>query len=131
MTFVFPDSSSDNSPKTAPLADAIPVPANSSVRPLPSTLNPLSAISQDTTVAFSVPFDEASLFLDAVQEIPDMAGAFAGGDSDNIRKRSWVIKPARSSGDGSQNALRSWASNAWTAFIDLLKVCSAQHVSTR
>ena len=125
MTFVFPDSSSDNSPKTAPLADAIPIPANSSARPLPSTLNPLSAISHDTTVAFSVPFDEASSFLDAVHEIPDMAGAFAGGNSDNIQKRSWVIKSARSSGEGSQNALRSWAANAWTAFVDLIKVSSS------
>ena len=129
MTFVFPDSSSDHAPKTAPLADAIPIPANSSARPLPSTLNPLSAISQDTTVAFSVPFDEASSFLDAVQEIPDIAGAFTGGDSDNIQKRSWVIKSARSNGDGSKNSLRSWASNAWTSFVDLLKVCSAQYGS--
>lgn len=77
-------------------------------------------------MAFSVPFDEASLFLDAVQEIPDIAGAFAGGDSDNIQKRSWVIKTARSRGDGSQSALRSWASNAWTAFVDLIKVCIDQ-----
>ena len=122
MTFVFPDSSSNNSPQTAPLADAIPIPANSSAHPLPSTLNPLSAISQDTTVAFSVPFEEASSFLDAVQEIPVMAGAFGGDRSDSIQKRSWVMKAGRSSGNGSQNALRGWASNAWTEFVDLLKV---------
>lgn len=131
MTFVFPDSSSGNSPKTAPLAGAIPIPANSSACPLPSTLNPLSAISHDTTVAFSVPFGEASSFLDAVQEIPDIAGAFAGGGSDNIQTRSWVIKTARSSGDGSKNALRNWASNAWTSFVDLIKVCSTKHYTSQ
>ena len=119
MTLVFPKSLSNNSPQTAPLANAVPVPDNTSARSLPSTSNPFSPISQDTTLAFSVPFDEASAFLDGIHEIPEYTG-LSQVQHDGGRK--WVFKAARSGGNGSQNTLRNWATNAWTGFVDLLKV---------
>lgn len=119
MTLVFPKSLSNNSPQTAPLANAVPVPDNTSARSLPSTSNPFSPISQDTTLAFSVPFDEASAFLDGIHEIPEYTGL---SQVQHEGGRKWVFKAARSGGNGSQNTLRNWATNAWTGFVDLLKV---------
>lgn len=82
---------------------------------LPSTSNPFSPISQDTTLAFSVRWDEAPKFLDILQDIPEHT------DSD-CEGRAWVMKANKNNGNISQNALRNWATNAWTEFVDLLKV---------
>lgn len=118
MTLVFPNSLSNNSPQTAPLPHSM-VPANTSVRSLPSTSNPFSPISQDTTLAFSMDLDEASMFLDTILEIPEIHNSKI---SDNEESRKWIIKALRSNDSKSQSGLRSWASNAWTQFADLLKV---------
>ena len=120
MTLVFPKSLSTNSPQTAPLANAVPVPNDTSVRSLPSTSNPFSPISQDTPLAFSVPFHEAAAFIDGILEIPE--------DTKSSREnreagRKWVIKASKNSGNGSTRNLRTWAANAWTGFVDLLKAC--------
>lgn len=117
LTLVFPNSLSTNSPQTAPLVDAVPVPSNLSVEALPPTSNPFSPISQDTTLAFSVKWDEASSFLDGLQDIPELA------DSTQDRGgRVWVVKANKHNGNVSHNALQNWAMNAWTEFVDLLKV---------
>ncbi|MCJ1383453.1 3-hydroxy-3-methylglutaryl-coenzyme A (HMG-CoA) reductase isozyme [Xylographa soralifera] len=116
ITLVFPNSLSNNSPQTAPLAEAVPVSSNSSARPLPSTSNPFSPISQDTALAFSVNSDEAAAFINELQELPEHNELAQGLDA-----RMWVMNAHRSKGTGSQNALRNWASNAWTEFVDLLK----------
>ncbi|KAI4165968.1 MAG: hypothetical protein LQ342_000399 [Letrouitia transgressa] len=121
-TLVFPDTRSNTYPRTAPLADDVPLPNNSTARSLPPTSNPLSPISQDTTLAFSMAFDEAPRFLSAIQEIPSEA-MFKGDPQSEIRgqPRSWVMKAARGNGTRSQTTVRSWASNGWTNFLDLLK----------
>lgn len=69
-------------------------------------------------------FDEAPRFLSAIQEIPSEA-MFKGDPQSEIRgqPRSWVMKAARGNGTRSQTTVRSWASNGWTNFLDLLKVC--------
>lgn len=127
MTLVFPDSLSNSSPRTAPLADQVPIPANSSVRNLPTTWNPLSPISRDTTLAFAVPSNEASDFLASVQEIscrPDLQGeegAYDGGASS--KPNTWIVKAAKNGRHSAQATMGVSAANTWTSFVDLVKVC--------
>ena len=128
MTLVFPDSLPNVYPRTAPLALEVPLPNNTTAHSLPTTLNPLSPISQDTTLAFSVPFGEAADFLDTVKELPNGAISGQEHDEENTRNRkSWVIKTMRKDRQASPSTLRSWASNAWTGLLDLLKVWQALH----
>jgi len=123
MTFVFPDSLSNSSPQTAPPVDAVPIPSNSSVQILPPTSNPLSPISQDTTLVFAVPFTEAPEFLAAVQEIPNPG---AQTDEKNVGLdyggKKWITKIGKGNGHRTNGTFRGWTANAWTEFLDLVKV---------
>lgn len=127
MTLVFPDSLSSSSPRTAPLANQISIPANSSVSNLPTTWNPLSPISQDTTLAFAVPSDEAADFLASVQEIPhrsDLQGEEGAYDGIPTEKaNAWVVKAAKLGRHSGHARMGVSAANTWTSFVDLLKVC--------
>lgn len=127
MTLVFPDSLSSSSPRTAPLAGQISIPANSSARNLPTTWNPLSPISQDTTLAFAVPSNEASDFLASVQEIshtPEMQREGDVYDDGATQKPNvWVVKAAKDGRNSAQASMGVSAANTWTSFVDLLKVC--------
>jgi hydroxymethylglutaryl-CoA reductase (NADPH) len=126
LTFVFPDSLAANSPQNAPLADTLPLPQNLTVTILPSTSNPLSAISQDTTIAYAVPFKQAPEFLARAQEIPNAGtiprdeSARHGYEAEPIKEqKKWIMKAAKA--DTTRRSVRSWISNAWTEFVDLLK----------
>lgn len=110
-TFVFPESSTN----AAPLADTLAIPSNLSANSLPYTPNLLSSISQDSSLAYSVPYAEVADFLRAVQEVPDESSA-TGTD-----QKRWIMKAARGNTLGS-GSIRSWLSNAWSSFVDLLKV---------
>ena len=126
MTFVFPDSLPNKHPRTAPSADEVPLPNNTTTYSLPTTLNPLSPISQDTTLAFSVPLGEAAEFLNTVRELP--SGGMVDrehNEEENHNSNPWVIKAPKNKRQASPSTLRSWASNAWTGLIDLLKVRQA------
>ncbi|ERF70877.1 3-hydroxy-3-methylglutaryl-coenzyme A reductase [Endocarpon pusillum Z07020] len=114
-TFTFPDSLS-SSAQLAPLAEAVPIPANISAKRIPSTPNVLSAISQDSSLSFSIPYAEASDFLKAVQEIPGRSKT-SNGKEDKI----WIMKAARFSGHGSRRTYRAWLSDGWSSFVDLVK----------
>ena len=129
MTLVFPDSLSKTYPRTAPLAQEVYRTDNGSAQSIPSTENPLSPISQDTALAFSVPYDEASTFLSKVQELPNAADISDPEIPDvpaGQGRRSWVMKAAKNSGRQMRPTFRASTSNAWTGFVDLLKVCHAQ-----
>ena len=117
VTLVFPNSLSNNSPQTAPRADAVTIPNNTSAHALRSTSNPFSPLSQDSTLAFSVEWENVGPFLDGLQEIPEYTAPAEEPDG-----RMWVMRASRSKANGSQNALRNWMSNAWSEFVDLLKV---------
>ncbi|EON67336.1 3-hydroxy-3-methylglutaryl-CoA reductase [Coniosporium apollinis CBS 100218] len=117
VTFVFPDSSTPS--HTAPIAHAVPVPSNSSAQLLPCSTNPLSTISHDTTLAFSIPYAEAPEFLTAVQEIPVPLDEGAEDDESSEKKR-WIMKAVRSNGFGS-GSLKRRIHNAWISFLDLIK----------
>ena len=122
LTFVFPESLAANSP----LANTPPLPQNLSVTPLPATLNPLSPISQDSALAYSIPYVQAPEFLIRSQEIPN-AAILPTDKSTRLRyeaetvkeQKKWIMKAVKA--QGTRSSLSGWASNVWTEFVDLLK----------
>ncbi|CZT46968.1 probable 3-hydroxy-3-methylglutaryl-coenzyme A reductase [Rhynchosporium secalis] len=126
LTFVFPDSLATSSSQSAPLSHTVPLPQNLSITELPPTSNPLAAISHDTTLAYSVPYQQAAEFLAGAQELPSAItlphdeSARRGQQAELItEQKMWIMKAARAS--GTQSSVRNWASNAWTEFVDLIK----------
>lgn len=127
LTFIFPDSLSTNSPQTAPLSHAVPLPQNLSITELPSTSNPLAPISQDSALAFSIPYEQAPEFLAGAQEIPNAINALHdsrarhGEEAEPVdEQKMWIMKAARTPG-AARTSIGSWIANAWTEFVDLLK----------
>jgi hydroxymethylglutaryl-CoA reductase (NADPH) len=126
VTFVFPDSLAANSPQNAPLAETLPLPQNLSVTALPSTSNPLAPISQDSALAFEVPYNQAPEFLARAQELPNVATPLAdensrhGLEAEPIKEQKmWIMKAAKA--DATKGSVKHWATNAWSEFVDLLK----------
>jgi hydroxymethylglutaryl-CoA reductase (NADPH) len=117
LTFVFPGSLAAGSPETAPLADSIPGVENFSITALPSTSNALTPISQDSTLAFSVPYSQAPGFLAQTQELPNHTGDKAADDG--LEQKMWIMKAAKA--EGGLRSIRQWASNAGSEFLDLIK----------
>ncbi|KAK1995579.1 hydroxymethylglutaryl-coenzyme A reductase [Colletotrichum falcatum] len=121
LTLVFPESQSPESVNTAPRTHAVPIPQNLSITSLPSTSNSLTSYSQDSALAFSVPYSQAPEFLSVAQEIPDAT-------SDEIEtkhgkeKKMWIMKAAKVH---TRNSLVQWARNGWSEFLDLLKNAEA------
>ncbi|KAJ5137540.1 hypothetical protein N7526_003773 [Penicillium atrosanguineum] len=113
-TFIFPDSAS-KSASTAPSADNVPVPANVSAHPVPHTPNLFSPFSHDSSLVYSVPFDQVSDLLRAVQEIPD-----SSADEEEEESKKWIMRAARGASN-SHTALRLWLMDAWSSFVDLIK----------
>lgn len=115
-TFIFPDSAS-KSASPAPVAHEIPVPSNASAQSVPFTPNLFSPFSQDSSLAFTVPFEQVSQFLKAVQEIPDPSA-----DDDEAEQKKWIMRAARGPADGSYEAVKLWLTDAYSSFVDLIKV---------
>lgn len=127
-TLVFPDSKSNLFQRTAPPVNQIPVGKIESVRALPSTRESVSPSTQDTHLAFSVSFAEASNFLNLVQELPTAGDLSNDLPEDVPRTASWVMRVARKGNHPPRNTLRWWAMNAWTGFVDLLTVRSTPYL---
>ena len=124
MTLVFPDSLFESSLHTAPAVGDVPMPISGSIRQLPSTSNPLSPLSQDSTLAFAVPSEEASHFVNLVQELPSKENElhdFAGGEAAHIPRR-WVMNAPKEPGSQPANPTRFSATGTWNRFVDLIKV---------
>ncbi|TID19504.1 hydroxymethylglutaryl-CoA reductase (NADPH) [Venturia nashicola] len=122
ITFVFPNSVS-STPQTAPQPKSVPAPSNSTASVLPCSTNPLSQISQDTTLAYSMPFEEAESFLYASKEIPvskDASQVRYLNDGTSEEEKKWIMKAAKST-TRTSGGVRLWLQNAWTDFLDLLK----------
>ncbi|KAL2199431.1 3-hydroxy-3-methylglutaryl-CoA reductase [Corynascus similis CBS 632.67] len=119
LTLVFPESMSTDPFKAPPLVNAVPIPQNLSIRELPTTSNSLTTYSQDSALAFSVPYDQAPEFLSIAQEIPNGTPSQETRETENGReKKMWIMKAARVQ---TRSSLARWARNAWVEFIDLLK----------
>lgn len=126
LTFVFPESVSNDAPHSAPPLQTIPMPQNLSVTPLPSTSNSLTAYSQEISMALAVPFSQAPEFLSAAQEIPSETLEQETRDTGNGKEtKMWIMKAARVHPSSS---IVRWASNAWLDFIDLLKNAEAMDI---
>ena len=124
-TLVFPDSLSNASPRKAPSVKEVVASANGSVKPLPSTWNPLSPISQDTTLAFAVPSAEAAGFLSSIHELPNEKVLHGRDYADEsiLEAEKWIMRGARNGSDPAQPTMRFSVKNTWSGFVDLLKVC--------
>lgn len=122
LTFVFPDSS-PSSPQSAPPAHHVSISESSSAKMLPPSSNPLSTISHDTTLAYSLPFLEAPGFLESVQEIAavdeDLNGRHIPGDG-TLEERKWIMKAVKNTTNKAGGFI-SWSRDAWIAFLDLIK----------
>ncbi|KAF4999662.1 hypothetical protein FGRMN_2311 [Fusarium graminum] len=117
LTLVFPDTLSAESSSTAPRSQHVPIPQNLSITPLPSTDNPFTAYSQDSILAYSLPYSEGPEFLAATQEIPN-EDAVETETEHGREKKTWIMKAAKVN---TQNSVIQYFSNAWTEFVDLLK----------
>ncbi|KAF4446098.1 hydroxy methyl glutaryl reductase [Fusarium albosuccineum] len=117
LTLVFPDTLSTDSPSTAPRSHHVPIPQNLSITSLPSTENPFTTYSQDSILAYSLPYAEGPEFLTAAQEIPN-EDAEETETEHGREKKTWIMKAAKVN---TRNSVVQWASNAWTEFLDLLK----------
>lgn len=118
MTLVFPESSAVNS---APEQNAVP--SNVSTMLLPSSSSSFSTISQDTTLAYAVPYAHAADFLKAMQEIsaPKDVSQSHGSEVEGTREeKKWIMKAAKTG--SAPGGVRNWARDSWTSFVDLLKV---------
>jgi len=117
LTFVFPESY-----HTAPKAGDVPIPESVPYERLPSSTNLLSPISSDNTLAYFTPYTDAGNFLSAAQEISTKNGNeprhMANGTTE-VKK--WIMKSTKHTANGS-GGLSGWARDAWTSFLDLLKV---------
>lgn len=117
LTFVFPDTLSTDSRSSAPRSHVVPTPQNLSITPLPATENSFTTYTQDSILAYSIPYDQAPEFVAAAQEIPD-EDAQETTTHHGREKKKWIMKAAKVN---SRTSLVQWLSNAWVEFIDLLK----------
>ncbi|CEI41463.1 3-hydroxy-3-methylglutaryl-coenzyme A reductase [Fusarium venenatum] len=117
LTLVFPDTLSAESSSNAPRSSHVPVPQNLSITPLPPTENSFTAYSQDSILAYSLPYAEGPEFLAATQEIPS-EDAVETETQHGREKKTWIMKAAKVN---TQNSVIQWVNNAWTEFLDLLK----------
>ena len=128
ITLVFPDSLATSSPRDAPVDDVF-AKGDGSVQLLPSTGNPLHSISQDTALAFSSPYDEASTFLARIQELPIQQNSKQPVDNGaDIPREStrWIMKAASDHERLVKPTIRSFARKAWIGFVDIVKVRTLQ-----
>lgn len=84
---------------------------------MPFTPNLFSPFSHDSSLAFTLPFDQVPQFLKAVQEIPDTSS-----DEDDGEQKKWIMRAARGPAYGSGGAIKLWLADAWGSFVDLIKV---------
>lgn len=117
LSFVFPDTLSDDSPINAPKLQIVPTPQNLSITSLPATENPFTTYSQDSMLAFAVSYKDAPEFLSFAREIPS-EDAQDTETSHGTEKKTWIMKAAKVN---TRSTLVQWARNAWSEFFDLLK----------
>ncbi|KAK0730903.1 hydroxymethylglutaryl-coenzyme A reductase-domain-containing protein [Lasiosphaeris hirsuta] len=120
LTLVFPESMSADATRAPPVVNAVPIPQNLTITSLPSTSNSFTTYAQESALAFSVPYAQASEFLTIAQEIPnDIPSPQETRETEHGReKKMWIMKAARVQ---TRSSLVRWAQNAWVEFTDLLK----------
>lgn len=125
ITLAFPDSLSLGSSQNVASPVSIPIPHDSSAIQLSSSSDANNAFPSDSTLAFSVPYDEATVFLADMQEIPALELKFKYEDDlneDQREKLKWVMKASKTNSIRSKT-LSQRIQESWNSFTDLLKVC--------
>lgn len=110
----------------------IPMLDNATVVLLPSSKNFLSPISHESTLAFSVSSQYSADFTESVQELgvntqtqsADEAQSWQDEQSFGETKR-WIMGSVKGDSSAVHRGFRRRVLAAWTAFVDLLKVCSS------
>ena len=110
-TLTFPDSSSS---QYVPDNSWVSLPENVTATQVPSTLNLLSSISQDSVLAFYMPYSQAADFLQAVQEVESPS------QSDRAK---WTMRASRNGESSRARSYAIWLREGWSSFGDLIKVC--------
>lgn len=94
---------------------------------LPSSKHFLSPISQEKTLAFSVPTSMTEDFITAIRELPATSGVSAdsrahGDGSAEPEEKRWMMSAVKAEAAGVSRTWRRRWSDGWTAFVDQLKV---------
>jgi len=125
MTLVFPDSTSNGVSANLPATSEIPFLKNASAIVVPSSKNILTPISQEKTLAVSVDYALAPAFVQAIRELPSSEDTKArDAYGDKIDGKRWMMSAIKGDAAGQQRTFARRVSDAWTAFVDLLKVRS-------
>ncbi|EGO51929.1 3-hydroxy-3-methylglutaryl-coenzyme A reductase [Neurospora tetrasperma FGSC 2508] len=116
LTLVFPDTA-ESGPVVAQ-TNTVPIPSNLSITPLPSTAISFT-YSQDSALAFSLPYSQAPEFLANAQEIPNAVSSQETIETERgHEKKMWIMKAARVQ---TRSSIVKWVQNAWVEFTDLLR----------
>lgn len=122
MTLVFPDSIWDGIAVDPPSSSQIPGVSNSSAKVLPSSKNILSPISQEKTIAVSLPLSAAPSFLQSIRELPSSrSDKIVDAYGKQVEQKRWMMSAVKGDAAGQQRTFSKRVSDAWTAFVDLLK----------
>jgi len=130
LTLIFPDSTSDGASVPIPQAQSIRKFDNATINLWPSSKNLLSPISQETTLALSIPFGQGPEFTTSIRELAVDRKNEKRRSKDNDEftpheEKRWIMGAAKGDVNGNQRTFRRRAVDAWTAFVDLLKVSRA------
>ena len=126
LTLIFPKSASNALSPTVPSPQQIASVADQKAMPLPTTANALQPFSQDTALAFAVPWNYAPTFLTKIRDVAaaDAQNGDATDESGSIPSRRWTMKAANKA-HGSRRAFGVAVRDAWIGFVDLIKVSLA------
>ena len=123
MTLVFPDSTFEGVTANLPATSTIPYLNNASAIIVPSSKNILTPISQEKTIAVSMDYALAPSFVQAVRELPGTKETTAADAYGNkVDGKRWMMSAIKGDTAGQQRSFSRRVSDAWTAFVDLLKV---------
>jgi len=127
LTLIFPDSTSDGASVPIPQAQSIRKFDNATINLWPSSKNLLSPISQETTLALSIPFGQGPEFTTSIRELAVDRKNEKRRSNDNDEftpheEKRWIMGAAKGDVNGNQRTFKRRAVDAWTAFVDLLKV---------
>lgn len=124
LTLVFPESTLGAGSALPPHAESVPMLNSSSIELLPSSRHLLSPISHEKTLAFSVPADLTEDFVDSVRELPvsyPSKRQKPESRNDGEEKR-WLMSSIKGEAAGVHGTWSGRVLDAWTAFVDVLKV---------
>ncbi|KAM3424804.1 3-hydroxy-3-methylglutaryl coenzyme A reductase [Cercospora zeina] len=108
------------------LPNAVPPPQDFDVEGVDLNVVPSSAhilSGSDSTLAFSLPLEQAAPFLEHSKEIAAEGGWGVDPDAssdDEGEQKKWLMSVSKTS-PASGGSMAEWAENSWNAFLDLIR----------